>query len=307
MADPNAVTKYAERLKARYDIPGKVFFVNNASVLPAGAAPGADNPGMGTSELQPFATIDYAIGKCVASRGDAIFVLPMHAETVTSAITLDNAGVQIIGLQIGKRKPRITVNGAVDMFTITAAECRISGLFCTIASTDAATAIVNVAAARARIDNLDIIPSVTSYNVVDVFTLASGGDDCLIENIDIRNTEVAVNSVISIEAAVARLTVRNFHFYGAVATAGIIDGAVVATDILLGPNVYIGTIGTNIPAVTLDGNPTGVVNGFTGHGTDATIANNNNWGNILRLSNVRAGGSTGPTAQATYLIPALDT
>jgi hypothetical protein len=307
MADPNAVTFYAQRLKARYDIPGKVFFVNNGSVPPFGGSPGADQPNMGESELQPFATIDYAIGRCLASRGDAIFVLPMHAETVTAPITLDVIGVQIIGLALGKRKPRITINGAVDMFTITAAECRISGLFCTISTTDAATAIVNVAAARARIDNLDIIPSVTSYNVVDVFTLASGGDDCLIEDIDIRNTIVAVNSFISIEAVVARLTVRNFHAYGLVATGGIIDGAVIATDILIGPNVYVGTIGTNIPALTLDGNPTGVVNGFTGHGTDATIANDANFGSALRVSNVRTGGSTGPAAQATYLIPALDT
>jgi len=305
-ADPNAVTPLAERLKAQHGITGKAFFVSAQTVPPFGGSAGSDNANMGTSELLPFATIDYAIGRCLDSRGDAIFVLGMHAETVTAAITLDVIGVQIIGVPVGNRKPRISVNGAVDMFTITAADCRISSLFCTITTTDAATAIVNVAGARAKIDHLDIIPSVTSYNVVDVFTLATGADDCLIEYIDIRNTAVPVNSFLNIEAAVARLTVRKFHAYGTVATGGIIDAA-AATDILIGPDVYVGTIGTNIPAIIADSNPTGVVNGYTGHGTDATIANDNNYGNALRLSNVRGGGSTGPAAQATYLIPALDT
>lgn len=303
--DPNALTYYAQRLKANYNIPGKVFFVNNSTVLFPGAVAGADNASMGENELMPFATIDFAIGRCTASRGDAIFVLAPHAETVTAAITLDVAGVQVIGLPIGNRKPRITVNGAVDMFTITAADCRISGLFCTIVTTDAATAIVNVAAARARIDNLQIIPSATSVNVVDVFTLASGGDDCVIEDCDVRNTTVAVNSFVSIEAAVARLTLRNNFFFGDVATAGLIDGA-AATQIHIVNNT-IGTIGTTIPAGTLDSNPTGVVDNNRFLGTHTTIATNFNGGNLLRQARSFVLEATDNSVQATNIIPALDT
>src|SRR6185503_3704678 len=133
--DPNAVTFYAQRLKARYDIPGVAFFVNNSTVLAPGAVAGADVAGVGESELQPLATIDFAIGRCVAGRGDAIFVMGPHSETVTSSITLDVAGVQIIGLKIGNKSPVVTINGATDLFTITAANCRISGLEMTIVTT----------------------------------------------------------------------------------------------------------------------------------------------------------------------------
>lgn len=305
MADPNALTYYAQRLKAKYDIPGVAFFVNNSTVLSPGAVVGADNSSVGRSELEPFSTIAFAITQCVASRGDAIFVMGPHAETTTAVMTLSKAGVQIIGLPIGNRKPRITLNGAVDMFSITAADCRISNLFCTIVTTDAATAIVNVAAARARIDSLDIIPSATSVNVVDVFTLASGGDDCLIENCDVRNTTVAVNSFVSIEAAVARLTLKKNFFFGDVATAGLIDGA-AATQIHIFDNT-IGTIGTTIPAGTLDSNPTGVVDNNRFLGTHTTIATNFNGGNLLRQARSFVLEATDNSVQATNIIPALDT
>lgn len=302
--DPNAITYFSQRLKAKYEIPGKVFFVNNSTVLYPGASVGADNSSMGETELNPFSTIDYAIGRCTASRGDAVFVLGTHAETVTSAITLDVAGVQIIGLPIGNRKPRVTVNGAIDMFTITAADCRISSLFCTIVTTDNATAIVNVAAARARIDHLQIIPSATAVNVVDVFTLASGADDCAIEDCDVRNTTVAVNSFVSIEAAVARLTLRGNFFFGDVVTAGIIDAA-AATQLHVVDNT-IGTIGTTIPATILDSNPTGVVDNNRFLGTHTTIASNNNLGNLVRQARSFVLEDTANAFQATNIIPALD-
>lgn len=301
--DPNALTYYAQRLKAKYDIPGKAFFVNNSTVLFPGAVVGADVAGVGESELQPFSTIAFALTQCLASRGDAIFVQGPHAETTTAVMTLSKAGVQIIGLPIGNRKPRVTLNGAVDMFSITAADCRISNLFCTIVTTDAATAIVNFAAARAKVDNLQIIPSATSVNVVDVFTFAAGGDDALLEDIDIRNTTVPVNSFFSFEAAVARPTLRRVRAFGDTATAGFIDGA-AATQILL-EDVTIGTVGTTQPAATLDSNPTGLVIRCNFAGTSTTLANNGALGTGVRLFDVKLLEETNGSAQGA-LIPAVD-
>src|SRR3990167_8350785 len=78
--------------------PGEIFWVNNSSVLAKGGVSGS-NTGGGTYH-RPFSTIDYAIGRCVASRGDVIMVMPGHAENVTAAagITMDVAGVALIGL-----------------------------------------------------------------------------------------------------------------------------------------------------------------------------------------------------------------
>ena len=92
--------------------PGQIFYVNNSAVLPVGAKAGSDS-NAGT-RLQPFSTIDYAIGKCTANRGDIIFVMPGHSETITaaSAIDLDVAGVRLIGLGHGAKMAEIEYNHA---------------------------------------------------------------------------------------------------------------------------------------------------------------------------------------------------
>ena len=72
--------------------PGEVFYVNNSSVLAKGGVGGSN--GNDGSYRRPFSTIDYAIGKCSAGRGDVIYVMPGHAETVISATTIA-AGVAV--------------------------------------------------------------------------------------------------------------------------------------------------------------------------------------------------------------------
>jgi len=48
----------------------------------------------------PLPTLDYAIGKCTAGRGDTIYVCPGHAETLAtaSAVTFDVDGVEVVVL-----------------------------------------------------------------------------------------------------------------------------------------------------------------------------------------------------------------
>jgi signal peptidase I len=77
--------------------PGEVFWVNTSSVGPTGS-----NGNDGTYKY-PFSTYDYAIGRCVANRGDIIVIRPGHAENITAAsgVTNDVAGVATIGLGTG--------------------------------------------------------------------------------------------------------------------------------------------------------------------------------------------------------------
>lgn len=92
---------------------GEVFFVgNNASSLLRGHH-GASDSGTGSIGSQ-YSTLDYAIGKCVAGRGDIIFVKPGHAETLSAAnaILADIAGVAIIGLGTGSLRPTFTLDTA---------------------------------------------------------------------------------------------------------------------------------------------------------------------------------------------------
>jgi len=88
--------------------PGEVFWVNSTTVLAKGGV-GGSNGNDGTYR-RPFATLEYALSKTTASRGDIIFLMPGYTQTVATATTLnfDVAGVAIIGLGSGNLRPTIT-------------------------------------------------------------------------------------------------------------------------------------------------------------------------------------------------------
>src|SRR3990167_4296924 len=88
--------------------PGEIFFVNNSGVLAKGGVGGSNgNPG---TYAKPFSTIDYAIGRCTANRGDIIMVMPGHAENLATAavIAADVAGIAFVGLGLGTKMPTLS-------------------------------------------------------------------------------------------------------------------------------------------------------------------------------------------------------
>lgn len=281
---------------------GEKFYVNNSTVKPFGAGV-ASNTNVGTSPLLPCSTIAGAIAKCTASRGDTIIVMPGHAETVIAALTVNIAGITIRGLGHGSLTPTITGNFAGDAMDITAANVIVDNFRFGVPGTDAQTSWINISGANVTVKNIRGVASTTSNNVVDCFTLASGANDCTLENIEIFNSVVPVNSFLSIEAAVARLTVKNFYAFGDVATAGIIDAA-TATQIHL-ENVTVGTVGTTKAAATLDSNPTGMAIRCRFAGTSTTLADNAALGTGLRLFDVLVLEETDGSKQGA-LIPAVD-
>jgi hypothetical protein len=88
--------------------PGAVFWVSNASTLLVGQKSGSDG-NKGTYDA-PFSTLAGALTACTAGRGDIIFVKPGHAETISSAsiLSLNVAGVAIVGLGSGSNRPTLT-------------------------------------------------------------------------------------------------------------------------------------------------------------------------------------------------------
>jgi hypothetical protein len=59
--------------------PHDVLFVHSGT--------GSNASGNGTKE-SPLASLDYAVGRCTASKGDVIVLLPGHTETLSSATAL---------------------------------------------------------------------------------------------------------------------------------------------------------------------------------------------------------------------------
>lgn len=103
--------------------PGSIFFVHSGT--------GTDGAGYGQNPDSPVATIDYAVGLCTASKGDIVYVLPGHAETLVAAagVDADVAGIAIIGLGWGTNKPVITMGTATTAtFKISAANVVVRNL-----------------------------------------------------------------------------------------------------------------------------------------------------------------------------------
>ena len=121
--------------------PGEVFWVNNSSVLAKNGRAGSN--GNDGTYRSPFLTIDYAIGKCTASRGDVIYVMPGHSETVGAAndIDFDVAGVTVIGLGFGATQAQIRFTAAAASITVDATDITLFGLRLTAAFADVAAAI----------------------------------------------------------------------------------------------------------------------------------------------------------------------
>lgn len=130
--------------------PGKVFWVNNSTVLPANGIGGSD--GNDGTYLRPFSSIDYAIGRCTASRGDIIMVMPGHIEAVTaSSLTLDVAGVAIIGLGEGDLRPKFNFGATTSTIIWSAANCSMKNMVL-VSTIDSVVAGITLSGAGATID-----------------------------------------------------------------------------------------------------------------------------------------------------------
>jgi len=97
--------------------PGSIWWVDSTT--------GTDASGYGYNPDSPVATIDYAVALCTANKGDTIYVLPNHTETIATAgaLTLDVQGIRVIGLGIGDDRPVLNWT-AVDA-TVAVDDCDI--------------------------------------------------------------------------------------------------------------------------------------------------------------------------------------
>jgi urease accessory protein UreF len=104
---------------------GNIFWVGKTPEGQAGS-----NGYSGTFNW-PFASIDFAIGKCIANHGDIIIVKAGHTETISAAgaITADIAGISIIGLGSGADRPALTFGTLTTAsFVLSAASVTIENI-----------------------------------------------------------------------------------------------------------------------------------------------------------------------------------
>ena len=150
---------------------GQAFYVNNSAVVAPGALGGSDGNN-GLSPQQPFATLDFAVGSCTASRGDVIYVLPGHAENYSAtSLAIDVAGISIVGIGQGSLRPSFTANATTSSIEVSAANVLIDNLLIRN-GIDAVVRLLRVTAADVKIYNCEF-RSVTGDAVISILTTAA--------------------------------------------------------------------------------------------------------------------------------------
>lgn len=100
---------------------GTVYFVDSSL---------GDAGNNGKDPDKALATIDAAVGKCTANKGDIIVVMPGHAETISTVagIACDVAGITIVGVGSGTLKPTLTFSAAASDINVSVANVTIKNI-----------------------------------------------------------------------------------------------------------------------------------------------------------------------------------
>jgi len=165
---------------------GQVFYVGPG---------GVDGAGYGSVSKKPFATVDYAVGKCIANHGDLIVVMEGHNESITSATSLviDVAGVKIIGLGEGSSRPTFDFDNTAGSIEMDAASCLLKNLIFRASVASCAVA-VNVDADHCTIEDC-------------FWTFESTGDEFILcVDVDTVNYTTIKNCYITTETAAGAST-----------------------------------------------------------------------------------------------------
>lgn len=118
---------------------GRTFWVCNRSGLKSGD---------GSSPEYPFSTLNAALAKCQAARGDTILIGPGHVETISSADQMSNlvSNVTIVGCGLGNQRPILRWTAATATFLFDQAGTVLKNCRLQMAGDPDATTALTVAA-----------------------------------------------------------------------------------------------------------------------------------------------------------------
>lgn len=241
--------------------PGSIFFVDSTSTTKSDAS------GYGLSPDAPFATIDYAIGNCTANKGDLIYVMPGHAESISgvAAIACDVAGISIIGLGNRNLRPTVTWHTTATTATVSAANITIRNIRCAT-DVDAVVSMWNVTGAGATFEAVDFVETAACAALQFIITTAAA-DDLTIRNCRWVQTATAATALQQwiLLVGTDRLKVdNNYASLKGYATANPANGVLVgsttaALDVEITNNRFETTNSTGAVPISLLAASTGLV------------------------------------------------
>lgn len=164
-------------------IPGILKHAGTARIFFVDSNGGGSTTSGGLTPESAFTTIDSAIGACTASKGDIIFVMPGHAETLAAAgaIAADVAGISIIGLGNGINRPVITLSTTDSTIAVSAANVTFKNLVIK-SSVNELVKVFNITAAYCTIDGVDYIDNGAAKETIQFILTTAAADYLTVQN-----------------------------------------------------------------------------------------------------------------------------
>lgn len=240
-----------------------------------------------------YTTLNGALNKCRASRGDTVVVLPGHAENISSADQMSAlvAGTRIIGLGYGTIRPKFTWTAATATFLFDVANTSLSNCVLEMAGDPASTTALSVAApitvsaAGCSLVGCLIRVGVDADQLATIgITTTAAGDDFSIVNCWIHGaTTSEVTTAIRLVGA-DRFYMSGCYVYAATSstTVGVLQMATTASlNVLIEDSVFVNTKASSAHAATGMAAATGVVSDCKfGILDDATLQGFDTEGNL---------------------------
>lgn len=196
---------------------GKFFFVSSGNT-------GADGNYRGTDADHPLATIQFAIGLCVANRGDVIILMPGHAESITAAgsLAMNKAGVRVIGIGRGANRPTLTFSTVVGAtIAMSANSCSFENVIFDYTGIDAITTGINVTASDCAIQNCKFIMSNSTNQATNGITLGSGANNFFALDNEVLANNAGADTWLTSAVTIANVTLQRNRISGDFAVAAV--------------------------------------------------------------------------------------
>lgn len=190
---------------------GNVYFVHSGT--------GSDG-NTGKSKQKPLATIDKAFDLVTANKGDVVFVMPGHAETISGAagVNCDVAGVRVIGLGQGAARPTITMSAVASTFVLGAASVWVENLLFDVQHDT--TIVIDINAADCTVKDCEIKSrtAATAREFVTAIDINGGAanacDRTTIMGCLIASPTAGSNNGIELGEVADRVRILNCHIWG---------------------------------------------------------------------------------------------
>lgn len=259
---------------------GSVWWVNSVT----------GNDGNNGAFNKPLGTIGRAVA--LGSTNDTVMVAAGHVETISSstALTMNDAGMSVIGLGVGSRRPTITMDTSTGTtINVTAAGVGFYNIRFVAGIAAIASAFTLTTANGFTLDSCSFLKTstFTFLAIVTTDTTTNDADNMTIVNNDWRDTATTVSPFVSMLG-----TNDNCNFSYNYLNLG------VQNDVTAGVKVAAGKVCTNFVAVgnlisKLDtSNTAGILFG-TNQATNTGILDNNRWVGLVAGTPLFAPASTG--------------